>query len=133
MPPVIKAVCFDFDGTLAHFAGSFAELVDGLRRDLGLTPKDAERLALVRAQAERRGGPMTFADTVRAALIELEFPVPDNLETLGDYLLQPDGAGRTHAQRADGARLLRLRRRLVARRGRVGSLVAALAPRRAPA
>ena len=65
MPPVIKAVCFDFDGTLAHFAGSFAELVDGLRRDLGLTPKDAERLALVRAQAERRGGPMTFADTVR--------------------------------------------------------------------
>ena len=80
--PVIKAVCFDFDGTLAHFAGSFAELVDGLRNDLGLTPKDAERLAIMRAQAERRGGPMTFADTVRTALTELELPVSDNLETL---------------------------------------------------
>ena len=82
MSPLIKAVCFDFDGTLAHFTGDFAELVDGLRRDLGLTPKDAERLALVRAQAERRVGPMTFADTVRAALTELELPVPDNLEVL---------------------------------------------------
>ena len=82
MSPVIKAVCFDFDGTLAHFAGSFAELVDGLRNDLGLTPKDAERLAIMRAQAERRGGPMTFADTVRAALAELALPVPDNLEAL---------------------------------------------------
>lgn len=82
MPPVIKAVCFDFDGTLAHFAGDFAELVEGLRKTLGLTPEDAERLALVRAQAERRGGPMTFADTVRAALTGLGFPVPDDLETL---------------------------------------------------
>ena len=88
MPPVIKAVCFDFDGTLAHFVGDFAELVDGLRRDLGLTPKDAEPLALVRAQAERRAGPMTFADTVRAALIELESPIPDDLETLAARVLR---------------------------------------------
>ena len=80
MPPVIKAVCFDFDGTLAHFTGDFAELVDGLRKDLGLTPKDAERLAIMRTQAERRGRPMTFAGTVRAALIERELPVPGNLE-----------------------------------------------------
>lgn len=78
--PVIRAVCFDFDGTLAHFAGDFAGLVDGLRQDLGLTPEDAERLALLRTQAERRGGPLTFADTVRAALTGLELPVPEHLE-----------------------------------------------------
>lgn len=89
----IKAVCFDFDGTLAHFAGDFAELVDELCNDSGLTRKDAERLALVRTQAERRGGPMKFADTVRAALTELELPVPENLEGLaaqvvGDYSAQ---------------------------------------------
>ncbi len=88
VPPVIKAVCFDFDGTLAHFAGDFAELVDGLRKDLGLTPEDAERLALVRAQVERRGGPMTFADTVRAALTDLELPVPDDLEALAAQVVR---------------------------------------------
>lgn len=82
MSRVIRAVCFDFDGTLAHFTGDFAGLVGGLRSDLGLTPEDAERLAPLRAQAERRGGPMTFADTLRTALTELDLPVPENLEAV---------------------------------------------------
>ena len=84
----IKAVCFDLDGTLAHFAGDFAGLVDGLRKDLGLTLKDAEQLIVLRAQAEHRGGPMTFADTVRAALAELELPVPENLEALAAQVVR---------------------------------------------
>ncbi len=88
MPSLIKAVCFDFDGTLAHFTGDFTELVEGLRKDSGLTPEDAERLALVRVQAERRGGLMTFADTVRAALTELELPVPGNLESLAAQVVR---------------------------------------------
>ncbi len=78
----LKAVCFDFDGTLAHFTGDFEGLVDGLRGDLGLTLCDANELASQRAQSERRGGPMTFGDTVRAALERLEFRVPDDLEHL---------------------------------------------------
>ncbi len=89
----IKAVCFDFDGTLAHFTGDFEGLTDGLRSDLGLTLCDANELSLQRAQSERRGGPMTFGDTVRAALKRLELHVPDDLEQLAaqvvtDYISQ---------------------------------------------
>ena len=78
----IKAICFDFDGTLAHFTGDFERLTDGLRSDLGLVLCDANELSLQRAQVERRGGPMTFGDTVSAALERLELRVPDDLEHL---------------------------------------------------
>jgi len=79
---MIRAVCFDFDGTLAHFSGDFEALTDTLRHDLGLAQCDANSLSWRRAQIERRGGPMTFGDTVRAALGELELRVPDDLERL---------------------------------------------------
>ena len=111
MSSVVRAVCFDFDGTLAHFTGDFAALVAGLQGALGLGPREAEQLILARAQAERRGGPMRFADTVRAALTELGLPTPEDLEVLaaqvvGDYSAQmallPGATGVLELCRAHG-------------------------------
>ena len=85
---MIKAVCFDFDGTLAQFTGDFALLADGLRSDLGLTQCDANTLSARRAQVERRGGVTTFGSTVRAALEELELRAPDDLEQLAAQVVE---------------------------------------------
>ncbi len=85
---MIKAICFDFDGTLARFTGDFALLADGLRSDLGLTQCDANTLPARRAQMERRSGAMTFGDTVRAALEELELRVPNDLEQLAAQVVR---------------------------------------------
>ena len=43
MSSVVRAVCFDFDGTLAHFTGDFAALVAGfiwVMQDLGIKGYD---------------------------------------------------------------------------------------------
>ena len=85
---MIKAVCFDFDGTLAHFTGDFALLADGLRSDLGLTQCGANTLLERRAQIERRDGATTFGDTVSAALEALELRVPDDLEQLAAQVVE---------------------------------------------
>lgn len=85
---MIRAVCFDFDGTLAHFTGDFLRLADGLRRDLGLTPEQAEALIAVRAQLERQGGPMTFGGTLKAAMERLELPVPEDVEGLAAEIVR---------------------------------------------
>lgn len=79
---MIKAVCFDFDGTLAQFSGDFGELQSRFGRKLGLSQTEVEKLEHHRAQLERRDGPMTFCDTVQAAFGEVGFTQPDNLEGL---------------------------------------------------
>ena len=85
---MIRAICFDFDGTLAHFTGDFEGFVNGLCRDLGLSPQDADALSVQRTEVERGGGAMTFADTVRAALEKLELPVPDHLNQLAAQVVE---------------------------------------------
>ena len=92
---MIRAVCFDFDGTLAHFTGDFELLADGLRSDLGLTQCDANTLSVRRAQIERRSGAMTFGDTVRITLEELELRVPDDLEQLAAQVVEDYSAQMT--------------------------------------
>jgi putative hydrolase of the HAD superfamily len=44
-PASIGALCFDFDGTLAHFAGDWRDWVDRLRVGLGLPETVRERFA----------------------------------------------------------------------------------------
>ena len=79
---MIRAVCFDFDGTLAQFGGDFGELQRRFGLELGLTENEVRGLEPRRAQLERQDGPMTFYDTVKAALETSGLPQPDNLERI---------------------------------------------------
>ena len=90
---MIKAVCFDFDGTLAHFSGDFTALQTRFGLELGLSEDEMRGLELRRAQLERQDGPMTFYGTVRAAFDKAGLTEPDDLEqiaetTVTDYCSQ---------------------------------------------
>ncbi len=76
---MIRAVCFDFDGTLAHFTGDFKALQSRSGRELRLSPGEVDKLETLRAQIERQDGPMTFYDTVQAAFGKAGFTQLDNL------------------------------------------------------
>lgn len=80
--PVIKAVCFDFDGTLAHFTGDFEVFADGLRTDLGLILCELNCFADRLSEALLAGCAVTLVSALSATLEALELRVPDDLEQL---------------------------------------------------
>lgn len=79
---MIRAVCFDFDGTLARFAGDFGAFLDGFRVDLGLTQCDMKGFAEVFSRASRREGHVTLHGVIVATLEALEQRLPPDLERL---------------------------------------------------
>lgn len=75
-----SAVCFDFDGTLARYAGNFDELLEGTRTDLGLLACDFETFK-TRVSAElRSNGQVTLQSALMNVLTALELRVPADLE-----------------------------------------------------
>jgi HAD superfamily hydrolase (TIGR01549 family) len=88
-----RAVCFDFDGTLARFVGDFDELLDGLRTDLGLLACDFATFKERLARATRRNGPVTLLSALRETLAALELREPDDLEPVVARTVADYGAG----------------------------------------
>jgi FMN phosphatase YigB (HAD superfamily) len=67
------AVCFDFDGTLAHYGGDFDQLLDGLRTDLGLLACDFATFKGRLAEATKRNGAVTLGSALAAVGLERHF------------------------------------------------------------
>lgn len=90
---MIRAICFDFDGTLAHFTGDFGAFVDGFRTDLMLTQCDLKGFGERLSAELRREGQVTLYSAVGATLAALEQRSPPDLgqlvaRALADYSAQ---------------------------------------------
>lgn len=79
---MIRAACFDFDGTLAHFTGDFGAFVDGFRIDLGLMQCDLKGFGERLSAELRREGQVTLGGAVGATLEALEQRPPHDLAQL---------------------------------------------------
>jgi len=79
---VIRAVCFDLDGTLGGYGGDFGGLLAVARTELGLEQCDMNRLASVAQEELRRDGPLDLATALRRTLERFEQRPPDDLEHL---------------------------------------------------
>lgn len=88
----ITAVCFDFDGTLAHFMGDFGAFVDSFRVDLGLMQCDMKGFAERLSAELRREGQVTLCSAVGATLEALEQRLPPDLEQLVTRAIDEYGA-----------------------------------------
>lgn len=84
---MIRAVCFDFDGTLAHFAGDFSLFVGSFRSELMLTPCDFDAFSEILSGELRREGPVTLCSAARTTLERLEQHSPEDLEELVAHFL----------------------------------------------
>lgn len=80
--PTPKAILFDFDGTLAHFTGDYANFVASFRSDLNLEACDMNTFAARLAQEERREGPGTLRQSLETVLGSLEQRLPADLGAL---------------------------------------------------
>jgi putative hydrolase of the HAD superfamily len=76
---MIRAVLFDFDGTLAQFSGDRNLLSRDLLIDLGLSSVPSNFLEVFRAH-EYAPGPVTLASAWRATLEELKLETKSNLD-----------------------------------------------------
>jgi putative hydrolase of the HAD superfamily len=76
---MIRAVLFDFDGTLARFQGDRNALSRDLMIDLGLTSVPNNLLEVFRSH-EYAPGPVTLASAWRATLEELQLETKANLD-----------------------------------------------------
>ncbi len=84
---MIRAICFDFDGTLAHFSGDFGAFMDGFRTDLMLTQCDLNAFAEVSSRESRREGHVTLRRATVATLEALEQRSPPDLGRLVERAL----------------------------------------------
>ena len=98
---MIRAVLFDFDGTLARFLGDLNLLSRDLMINLGLTSVPSNFLEVFRAH-EYAPGPVTLVSAWRATLAELQLETRANLddvaaEFIASYAAQikplPDALG----------------------------------------
>lgn len=90
---MIRAVLFDFDGTLAHFTGDYALFVAGFRSELNLEQCDMNTFAEHLAFEERREGPVTLRRSLENTLAALEQRLPGDLgalttKAIADYAAQ---------------------------------------------
>ena len=83
-----RAICFDFDGTLARYQGDFDQLLDGLRTDLGLFACDFSTFRSRLSSQLIREGPVTLATAVGATLELLEQRLPEDLPAVVDRALE---------------------------------------------
>lgn len=75
-----RAICFDFDGTLAHYTGDFAAFVAGLRAELSLTQCDMRGFGESLSQHLRAEGAVTLRSALEATLAGLEQRPPPDIE-----------------------------------------------------
>ena len=90
---MIRAICFDFDGTLAHFDGDFSEYSDELRKELKLEPHHLESFAGLLSKHSRREGAVTLHSALLATFEGLELPIPENLEGVASRAVERYGTG----------------------------------------
>lgn len=76
---MIKAVYFDFDGTLAHFRGDFELLMEGLRTELDFTQCDLQAFASELSSSLRHDGAVTLQSALEETLSRLELRIPTDL------------------------------------------------------
>lgn len=88
---MIRAVCFDLDGTLGGYGGDFGGLMAMARTELGLEQCDMNRFAAIVQEELRRDGPLDLATALERTLHRLEQRVPPDL---------PDVAARITARYA---------------------------------
>ncbi len=79
---MIKAVCFDLDDTLGHYASDFGEFVAFVRNELGLHQCDTNVFAKLVSDELRRDGPLTFELILRRVLDGLQQRAPADLAEL---------------------------------------------------
>jgi len=79
---VIRAVCFDLDGTLGGYGGDFGGLLAVARTELGLERCDMNRFAAIVQQELRRDGPLDLATVMERTLERLEQRPPPDLRDL---------------------------------------------------
>lgn len=77
--PEVRALCLDFDGTLAHFTGDFGAFADDLRVELGLLQCDLNRFSPELLKALASEGAVTLRGALTATLGGLEQALPDDL------------------------------------------------------
>ncbi len=90
---MIRAICFDFDGTLAHFDGDFNRYADELRKELKLEPHHLEPFAGLLSKHSRREGAVTLYSALLAMFEGLELPIPENLEGIVSRAVNRYGMG----------------------------------------
>jgi putative hydrolase of the HAD superfamily len=77
---MIRAICFDFDGTLAHFAGDFFVLIAENAKDLGVPQQLHTSFAKMVGDYTRSLA--TSLEITRQTLSDLGLASPENLELL---------------------------------------------------
>ncbi len=90
---MIQALCFDFDGTLAHFQGDFLQLLDAFRTELMLGQCDMNAFSEVLSSELRAAGQVSLLSATTRTLQKLEQRIPLDLTeivggTLNDYSAQ---------------------------------------------
>ncbi len=76
---MIKALCFDLDGTLGGYAGDFRAFLALLRSELMLHRCDPNRFADIVLEELGRDGPLTLESALRRTLARLEERAPSEL------------------------------------------------------
>ncbi|HRQ10066.1 MAG TPA: HAD family hydrolase [Trueperaceae bacterium] len=77
-----KAVCFDLDDTLGHYAADFGAFTALVRNELGLHQCDTNAFAKLVSSELRKDGPLTFELALRRVLDGLEQRPPADLAQL---------------------------------------------------
>ncbi len=78
MAMLIKAICFDLDGTLIHYRDDYAALVRQMPQRLGVQDCLEDFLRLYSTEM-RREGKLNFVDILHSTLQGLGRPIPGNL------------------------------------------------------
>ena len=85
---MIKAICFDFDGTLAHFQGDFLQLLDAFRTELMLGQCDMNAFSETLSSELRTAGRVSLLSATVQTLEQLEQRPPTDLKEVLDGALR---------------------------------------------
>jgi len=84
---VIRALCFDLDGTLGGYAGDFNAFLSLLRSELMLQACDMNDFARIMREELARDGELRLETVLRRALLRLDQRAPVDLAALADAAL----------------------------------------------
>lgn len=82
---MVKAICFDLDGTLGHYTGDFQAFAALLRSELMLQMCDMNSFLQLLDTELRRDGPMTTERALLAVLDRLQQRPPPDLARVAAY------------------------------------------------
>ncbi len=85
---MIRAVCFDLDGTLGGYGGDFGGLLAVARSELGLEQCSMNEFASIVQQELRRDGALRLSTVISRTLDRLEQRAPPDLDELAEQVTQ---------------------------------------------